>query len=111
VSVKAKCLIESVFAPIATATQYTAPGGVNTIIDKFTATNTTGSTITLTVYLVPNGSTAGASNELLNATSIASGATFISTEMQNQILNSGDSIAVIASATGLMIRASGRECS
>lgn len=109
-SVIAKCLIEPILVPATVTTAYTAPIGTRTIIDKFTATNTSGGAVSLTIYLVAGGGSAGPVNLLLSAVSIAAGAVYISNEMPNQILNAGDSIQVIASAAlSISIRASGRE--
>lgn len=109
-TVTAKCLVESAFAASSAATVYTVPGSTKAIIDKFTATNTDGSTRTVTIYLVPSGGSAGTSNQIIQARSISAGATSDITELQNQILNTGDFISVLASAGSLVvIRASGRE--
>ena len=109
-SVTAKPLINSKQAANAATTEYTTPTSTRTIIDKFTATNTTAGAITLTVYLVPSLGTAGATNTIISALSIAAGVTTDITQLQNQILAAGDFISVLASAaTSITIRASGRE--
>lgn len=109
-SVTAKALIEAKYAATSATTEYTAPVSTRTIIDKFTATNTDASAVTLTVYLVPSGGTAGGSNIIISAKSIATGVTSDLTELQNQILNAGDFISVLASTgSKMVIRASGRE--
>lgn len=46
-TVTAKPLIGAKQAEAAQTAQYTAPAGVRTIIDKFTATNTSGATASL----------------------------------------------------------------
>lgn len=107
-TVTAKALIDAKYAASSVATEYTASG--HTIIDKFTATNTDASAVTLTVYIVPSGGTAGGSNTVISAKSIAAGATSDLSELQNQILNTGDLISVFAStASKMVIRMSGRE--
>src|SRR5579859_3173279 len=89
---------------------YTSPAGVTTIIDKFTATNTDGSTHTLNVNLIPIGKTVGAANLILDAVSISTLVCRDCTELQNQILAPGDSISCNASAASdIVIRASGRQ--
>jgi hypothetical protein len=109
-SVTAKNLIASKHAAGSATTEYTAAAATRVIIDKFTATNITGGAITLTIYLVPSGGSAGASNTIISALSIAAGATTDLTQLQNQILNSGDFVSVFASAaTSIVIRMSGRE--
>lgn len=91
-------------------TQYTSSPGVRTIVDKFTATNTTGSAATLTIRLVPNGSTAAATNTMLSAKSIAAGETYNCPEVIGHVLEPGDFISTLAgTATAITIRASGRQ--
>lgn len=109
-AVTAKNLINSKYAADSATTEYTAPASTRTIIDKFTATNITGGAVTLTVYLVPSGGSAGDSNKVISALSIAAGATDDIEELKNQILATGDFISVLAgAATSIVIRASGRE--
>lgn len=109
-TVTAKALIDSKFAANAATTEYTAPTSTRTIVDKFTATNTDTGAQTITIYLVPNGGTASASNTVIQAKSLSSGSTYDFTELKNQIFNTGDFIAVSASiASKVVIRASGRE--
>jgi hypothetical protein len=112
-SVTAKALINSKFASDAVVAEYTAPAATRTIIDKFTATNTDGSVAkTISIYLVPSGSTAGPSNQIVDAKSLAALQCYeFSTELKNHVLAAGDSICVVAaSASTVNIRASGREC-
>jgi hypothetical protein len=103
-------LINTQFASASQTTEYTAPAATRTIVDKFTATNIDTGAQTITVNIVPAGQSVGAQNTITKAFSIAAGATAILSEMQNQILASGDFISVIA-GTGakVVIRASGRE--
>ena len=109
-TVTAKNLIASKQAANVATTEYTAPTSTRTIIDKFTATNTTGGAVTLTVYLVPSGQAASSSNKVLDAFSIAANTFLDLPQMQNHVLEAGDFISVLASAaTSLTIRASGRE--
>lgn len=54
-TVTAKPLIASKQAENAETTQYTAPTGTRTIVDKFTGTNTTAATAVLTVRIVTSG--------------------------------------------------------
>lgn len=108
--VTAKCLINSQFATTG-STLYTA-SSVRTIIDKFTAYNSDAGAVTVSIYIVPVSGTFGNSNAVMKTYSIASGATKDFSELQNQILESGDSIYVVASVgSKLAVRASGREVS
>lgn len=109
-TVTAKALIQAKYASSSVATEYTAAINTRVIIDKFTATNTDASAVTLSVYIVPSGGSASSSNLILTNYSVAAGATFDASMLQNQILNAGDFVAVVAgTASKLVIRMSGRE--
>ena len=108
-TVTALCLIESKDANNAITTQYTAGNGTRTIIDKFTSTNYTAGSLTLTVYIVPFGSAAGNSN-LIKIKTLAAGECYVWPEVVGHTLNPGDFISTNASAaSSINIRASGRE--
>jgi len=91
-------------------TQYTSPDpGIGTIIDKFTADNTSAGPLTLSVNLVTKGDTAGNQNLIVKTKSLLAGQTYLFPEIVGQTLDPGDFISTIASAgTGMTIRASGR---
>lgn len=109
-TVTAKTLIQSKQASNSATTEYTAPTSTKAVIHRFTATNTTAGAITLTIHIVPSGSAVGASNMVLSALSIAANTTTDITQIQDHVLDAGDSIAVLASAaTSITIRCSGRE--
>lgn len=109
-TVTAKCLLEAKQAENAETTQYTAPTGVRTIVDKFTVTNTTAGAVTITIKVVPSGGAAGASNVITQTASVAANSVYTAPEMVGQILNAGDFISTLASAAAsLTIRISGRE--
>lgn len=106
----ATVLIAAKQAENAQTTQYTSPvGGKGTMIDKFTATNTSAVAVTLSVNLVSDGTPSD--NDLIVKTkSIAAGATDTFPEIVGQFLAPGSLISTIASAaTSLTIRANGRE--
>ena len=79
-----------------------------TIIDKFTATNISAGTLTLSVNIIPNGGSASNTNLIVDTKSIAVNETFTFPELVGHVLTIGDFISTNASATGLTIRASGR---
>lgn len=90
-------------------TQYTAVN-CKTVIDKFTATNTTGSPVTISVNLVANLGSVSASNRIVSAKSIAPGEAYNFPELVGQSLEAGGFISTIASAaTALTISSTGRE--
>lgn len=108
-SVLVKTLIQSKQAENAQTTQYTATN-CKTVIDKFTATNTSAANVTLSVNLVASGGTAGVSNLIVDSRAIAPDETYTFPELVGQVLEPGGFISTLASAaTALTIRASGRE--
>lgn len=110
-SVAAKALINSGYASNSLTTLYTCPALTVALIDKFTANNTSGSTATVDIYIVPSGGSAGVSNKLVSALSLTAGQ-ILDVGLQNHILNAGDFIAAQASAaSAIVVRASGREAS
>jgi len=108
-AVTIKVLIPPKQAENSQTTQYTATN-CKAIIDKFTITNTSGGNVTISVNLVTNGGSAGASNLIMDTRAIAPDETYTCPELVGQALESGSFISTIASAaTSLTIRASGRE--
>jgi hypothetical protein len=108
-TVIAKPLITSKYASNAETTEYTAPSGTRTIIDKFTGYSATGGT--LTVKLVASGGTASA-DEIIEAKTLAAGETHTFPGIVGHSLEAGGFISVICSAaSNTVIRASGREVS
>ena len=110
-SVTPKALVSAQQLTNANATYYTATN-VRTIIDKMTLCNTTAGAITATIDLVDSGGSAGVSERIISARSIAAGETYTCPEAVGHILNASDSIQGLASAaTSITIRVSGREVS
>lgn len=108
-TVTVKTLIESKQAENTQTLQYTA-NNCKTIIDKFTATNTSTNNVNLSVNLVQLGGTPGDENLIVDARAIAPGEAYTFPELVGQALQPGSFISTIASAaTSLTIRASGRE--
>lgn len=108
-SVTVKVLVPAKQAEATQTTQYTATN-CKTIIDKFTVTNTSAANVTISVNLVTNGGSAGASNLILDTRAIAPDETYTCPELVGQALEPGGFISTLASAaTSLTIRVSGRE--
>lgn len=97
------------FDPTAVGTSigiiYTAPGSTTVKVAELLIANTTASNITINLYMVPYGGTAGSAN-LIGASIPIPGNSTMQWEM-SQILASGDFIAASASAAGVLIRGSG----
>lgn len=110
-AVNVRALIPAKQAESVQTTQYTATG-VRTIIDKFTATNTSAGAVTLSVNLVTSGDTAGNQNLIVKTKSLAAGETYTFPEIVGQVLEPSGFISTLAgAATSITIRASGREVS
>jgi len=100
-------LINAKDAENSQTTQYTSTS-VQTIIDKFTVHNHTGTAATFACNLVPSGGSADSTNLFVNRT-ILPGETYRCPELVGQTLDDGDLISTIAgTATALAMRASGR---
>lgn len=108
--VTAKPLILSSYADSGGAIEYTAPSDTKSIIDKFTATNVTGTGETIDIWLIPNGQTVGNEYKILDSFAIAANTCVDITELKNHVLDTGGYIYAQASAgSAIVIRCSGRE--
>ena len=107
-TVTAKPLIGSKQMEAAQTTQYTAVN-CTTVIDKFTATNTSASNAVISVNLVSSGGSAGATNLIVDSRGIAPDETYTFPELVGQVLASGGFISTTGTASALTIRSSGRE--
>jgi hypothetical protein len=108
-AVTVKNIIPRKQAENAQTTQYTA-NNCKTIIDKFTVTNTSSATVTISVNLVASGGAAGNSNLIIDARAIAVNECYTCPELVGQTLEASGFISTLASAaTSLTISASGRE--
>lgn len=109
-TVTAKPIIGAKQAESAQTTQYTAPAGVRTIIDKFTATNTSSSVVSLSVNIIPSGGASGDANLIAKTKALAPSEAYTFPEVVGHVLGPGDVVSTLASAaTSITIRASGRE--
>jgi hypothetical protein len=89
-------------------TQYTSTN-VTTIIDKFTATNYSGTAATLSVNLVTTGGSASNDNLVVKTKTLQPSETYSFPELIGHNLLAGGFISTIAgTASAINIRASGR---
>lgn len=110
-TVTAKNLVPAKTVEATQTTQYIA-NGVTTIIDKFTATNYSGSSATISVNLITATGTASNDNLIVKQRTLAASETYIFPELVGQILPSGGFISTIAgTANAINMRVSGREVS
>lgn len=101
-------LIPAKIAEDVQTTQYTSTN-LTTIIDKFTATNYSGSAATLSVNLVTAGGSAGNGNLIVKTKTLQAAETYTFPELVGQYLSAGAFISTIAgTASAINIRASGR---
>lgn len=108
-AVTVKVLVPAKTAENTQTTQYTATG-VTAIIDKFTATNYSGTAATISVNLVTVSDSAGNQNLIVKTKTLAPAETYTFPEIVGQVLASGGFISTIAgTASAINIRASGRE--
>lgn len=108
-TITVKVLIPAKTAENTQQTQYTATG-VTTIIDKFTATNYSGSAAVISVNLVSLSTTAGNQNLITKTKTLQPSEVYTFPEIVGQVLGPGDFISTLAgTASAINIRASGRE--
>lgn len=101
-------IIPAKTAEIAQTTQYTS-AGVQTIIDKFTATNYSALPAAISVYLVSPAGTAAADNQIVRGKTLQPSETYTFPELVGHVLPLGGFISTIAgTASAINIRASGR---
>lgn len=110
-AITVKQLIPAKQAENSQTTQYTATG-VKAVIDKFSATNTTTSTVVFSVNIVALSGSASDSNLIVDTKSIVGGETYLFPELVGQILEAGGFISTLSdTATALTIASGGREIS
>jgi len=110
-AVTVKVLVPAKTAENSQTTQYTA-SGVTAIIDKFTATNYTGTAATISVNLVTLAGSASNDNLIVKEKTLQPSETYTFPEIVGQVLASGGFISTIAgTASAINIRVSGREVS
>ena len=108
-TVTVKVLVPAKIVENTQVTQYTATG-VTTIIDKFTATNYSGSAATISVNLVTVTGSAGNLNLITKTKTLQPAEVYTYPELVGQVLGAGDFISTIAgTATSINMRVSGRE--
>jgi hypothetical protein len=109
VTVTVTVLVPAQTANNAQSTVYTATG-VTAIIDKFTATNYSGTAATISVNLVTSGNTAGNNDLIVKTKTLQASETYTFPELVGHVLRPSGFISTIAgTASAINIRVSGRE--
>jgi len=107
-SVSISNIIPAKTAEAAQTTQYTSTG-VQTIIDKFTATNYSALAATISVNLISPAGSAGSDNLIVKTKTLQPSETYTFPELVGHILPIGGFISTVAgTASAINIRASGR---
>jgi hypothetical protein len=108
-TVTVKVLVPAKTAENAQTTQYTA-SGVTAIIDKFTATNYSASTVVISVNLVTAATSAGNDNLIVKTKALQPSETYTFPELVGHSLMPSGFISTLAgTASAVNIRVSGRE--
>jgi hypothetical protein len=108
-TVTVKVLVPAKTAEDTQTTQYTA-SGVTALIDKFTATNYSGSAATISVNLVTVTTTAGNDNLIVKTKTLQPSETYTFPDLVGAALMPGGFISTLAgTASAVNIRVSGRE--
>lgn len=108
-TVSVKVLVPAKTAENAQTTQYTA-SGVTALIDKFTATNYSGSAATISVNLVTAAAAAGNDNLIVKTKTLQPAETYTFPELVGHALMPSGFISTLAgTASAINIRVSGRE--
>jgi hypothetical protein len=110
-TVTARNLVPAKLVENTQTTQYIVPTNASaTIIDKFTATNISGSPATISVNLVTGSDTPGNNNLITKTKSLAVSEVYTFPELVGQIMPTSSYISTIASASNAInMRVSGRE--
>jgi hypothetical protein len=108
-TVTVKVLVPAKTAENTQTTQYTA-SGVTALIDKFTATNYSGSAATISVNLVTAAGSAGNDNLIVKTKTLQPSETYTFPELVGAALMPSGFISTLAgTASAVNIRVSGRE--
>lgn len=83
----------------AAGTYYTAPAGTTATINNLSLTNTTGSPATVTLYSVPSGGSANATNTFLSTYSLAAGQTYVPPQAIGLQLAPGSTLQALSGTT------------
>lgn len=92
------------------ATYYTVGSNLRSIIKKLSFCNTSAGAVTVTLYLIKSGGSAGDTNTLTSAHTLAAGETWSCPDVEGHVLHAADFIQAKASAaTSVTVHGSGVE--
>lgn len=98
-----KRLIKAKYAENTQTAQYTVINVKAAQIGNFTATNIGASNETLSINIVASAGSAGNNNLIVKTVSVAAGQTLFVTELTGKLLETGDFISTIASASNAIV--------
>jgi len=96
--ITAIALVQGIQLPNAVAVQYTCPANSKVVIRHVTFTNSDSGAHTVTAHIVPNGGSVTNATMVMDAQSISSKATYVSSELSGVVLNAGDTLQCFADA-------------
>lgn len=101
-------LIATAHLPNAAAALFTAQTGETSTIHAATANNTTASSATVTIHIVPSGGSVADSNMIVKARSVAANTSVTIPELVNHVIPAGSAIHGFCSvATAVSLTVSG----
>ncbi|MBB2205627.1 hypothetical protein [Gluconacetobacter takamatsuzukensis] len=106
-SVQPAALIPAQAVPGAVAALYTAPAGVIARIDSLGVCNVGTVPASVTLYLVPSGAAAGPATATTFSQAVLPGQTWNSPNEIGRVLQPGDAIVALASASGALTISAG----
>lgn len=104
-TVAQKNIVPGVQLTAVAAIYYTVPVLHRARITNATLTNTTGSAVAVTVYLVTSGGSPGPSNVKISARTVGIGETYTCPELVNRILEPGDMLQAFGLSVSLDVSA------
>ncbi len=93
----------------ALTTQYPAPANGRAALDKFTATNTSGASAFITVYIVAFGDTPTNDNLIVDNREILENETYTFPELVGHMIEPNGFLSTFGTGSALTIACSGRE--
>jgi hypothetical protein len=99
VSIAPITLVQATDAPNAAAAQYTCPANSKVVVRHAVFVNHTAGAVTLSVYVVESGGSVTDARKVLDVLSIAAHTAYVSPELAGVVLNAGDAIQTVASAS------------
>lgn len=109
-STQIKALVPGSVLTTSAVIYYQAPANTYAVLKQVTLSNTTGSAVTVTFYIVNDGSAPTAEDQLITAKALAPNECFVVYQANGQVLEPGYTIQALCSAgTSVTMKVSGIE--